>query len=198
MFYRQLKYSAFLLATLLFCRSQAQLLTRMGDYHNQVFAGPAYTQSFGNISYGFNHWRYFKIIKREVVGILDFSSPVSAKYYTRFVFRKGFQLDVYKKKDLKFPIAIVTSSVRKHLHLFNLHDIITDFYFLPGIYHKKYTLAGEFNLKVLWRQKALYNADYYQQADVTPPPNANANRINVSIGVVLAYNLKRFTFLFRG
>ncbi|MGZ3932665.1 MAG: hypothetical protein ACXVP0_15465, partial [Bacteroidia bacterium] len=130
--------------------------------------------------------------------ILDFSSPVSAKYYTRFVFRKGFQLDVYKKKDLKFPIAIVTSSVRKHLHLFNLHDIITDFYFLPGIYHKKYTLAGEFNLKVLWRQKALYNADYYQQADVTPPPNANANRINVSIGVVLAYNLKRFTFLFRG
>lgn len=177
----------------------AQLFTRNSEYHNQIFVGPAYTQSFANITYGINHWRYFKIIKREVVGILDFSSPISPQYYTRFVFRKGFQLDVYKKKDFRLPIAFVGSSVHKNLHLISLHDIITDLYFLPGLYRKKYTIAGELNLKVLWLQNAHIDPEYYRQAEGTnPPPDPKNNRLHLSVGFALSYNLKRFSLLFRG
>ena len=101
----------------LLCVSQkvikAQLLNELGEHHNQFFVGTGYTESFANVTYGINHVRYFKILKRDVVGILDFRSPISNQYFTRFIFRKGFQLDVYKRRDFKIPIALITSSVRK-------------------------------------------------------------------------------------
>jgi hypothetical protein len=178
--------------------AQAQLYSNLGSFRNQIFVGSGYTQSFGNISYGINHSRFFKRLKRDVVGILDFSSPLSNRYFTRFVFRKGFQFDACKKNDFRLPVAIITSSVRKHLSLFNFHDIITDFYVFPGIYKQKYSIAGEVSLKVLWRHVTHYNHDYYTQANLHPAPTAKNHRVNLSFGIILGYNTERFTFLFRG
>src|SRR4051812_22111901 len=98
---------------IMFNRIRGQLLTDVGEYHNQVFVGSGYTESFANTTYGINHQRYFSKIKRDITGILDFTSPLSYVSFTRFIFRKGIQVDMYKKHNFRLPIALVTSSVKK-------------------------------------------------------------------------------------
>jgi hypothetical protein len=175
---------------------QSQLYTNLGgEHHNQFFIGAGYSESFNNISYGFNHVRYFKRIKRDVVGILDFSSPLSHRYYTRFIFRKGFQVDLYRKNNFKLPISVITSSVKTHLSLFSFHDIITNITFLPGFYRKEYTFAAEASLKVEWFHRKKLSPEYFKQTDINP--DLKHHYLNVSIGGVFAYNVKRFSFIGR-
>ena len=170
---------------------KAQLLNQLGEHHNQLFVGSGYTQSFANITYGINHVRYFKFLKRDVVGILDFTSPISNQYFTRFIFRKGFQLDVYKRRDFKIPIALVTSSVRKQFHLFSFHNIITDLYILPGVYRPKYTIAAELSVQFLILHRESHQLSLADSS-------MKLHRINVSVGIILVRNVKRFSFIFRG
>jgi hypothetical protein len=176
---------------------KAQLVTNLGDQHNQFFVGSGYSQSFVNITYGFNHTRYFKKLKRNIDGIIDFSSPLNAKYYTRFVFRKGFQFDIVKKNSFRLPLAIISSTVRKHLSLFDFHEIITEACFLPGIYKDKFTIAADLAVDFLWFNKVHYNAAYNKDTS-TVKPNTNHQKVNVRAGVVLAYNIKHFSFIFKG
>jgi len=176
--------------------AKAQLVTELGGSHNQFYIGSGYSDSFFNTTYGINHTRYFKRLKRDISGILDFSSPLCFKYYTRYIFRKGFQFDIYKKNNFKLPIAIISSSVKKRLPLFNFHDIITNISFLPGIYKGRYTFAGDISLNFLWFYRIHYNDEWYKQGGTKP--NINSEKINVSVGVILAYNLKRFSFIFKG
>ncbi len=175
----------------------AQLLTNLDRHHNQVFLGVGYTQSFGNISYGINHSRYFKRLKKTITGILDFSSPISPQYYTRFILRKGFQLSVYQKNNFQVPIACITSSVRRHLIQFNFHDIITDFYAMPGWYTKKYTLAADLSLMVLWLHRTHFNDAYYRQTHIPLDPN-KFNHFNACAGLVVGYHTKHITYLLKG
>jgi hypothetical protein len=170
----------------------AQLLTELGEHHNQLFVGSGYTESFANITYGINHTRYFKRLKRDIVGILDFTSPISNHYFTRFIFRKGFQLDAYKRKNFRIPVALITSSVKKQFYLFAFHDIITDLYILPGIYTPKYTIAADISFQFLVRHKV----NHHDQA--SSDSNMKLHRTNVSAGIVLVRNVKRFSFIFRG
>jgi len=81
-----------LLSFVLYTSVKAQLVTNLGEHHNQFFVGSGYSDSFGNIIYGLNHTRYFKKLKRNISGIIDFSLPLNVRDYTRFVFRKGFQV----------------------------------------------------------------------------------------------------------
>lgn len=174
---------------------KGQLYTNLGEQHNQIFMGAGYSDSFSNIHYGINHVHYLKIIKRDLIGILDFSTPLSHKYFTRFIFRKGFQLDLYKKKDFKLPISIITSSVKKHLYLFSFHDIVTDFSLMPGKYTGKYSIAAEVSIKYIWFRKAHLTPEYYQQSYINS--NIGRHKVNVSAGLILAYNIKRFSFIYR-
>lgn len=189
------KYLYFIISIFIVKSSFAQLVVNTGKFRNQFFVGAGYHDSFGSIAYGLNHTKYFKIIKKEITGILDFSSPLSANYYTRFVFRKGFQLDCYKKNDFKLPLSIITSSVRKHFHLFSIHDIITDISLLPGLYKQKFTIASEISVKVLWRHKTKTDSLYYQQSNINP--NSHFHRVNISVGIILAYNVSHFSFILR-
>ncbi|HXU25872.1 MAG TPA: hypothetical protein VN698_01480 [Bacteroidia bacterium] len=187
-----------LLLSLVFYTSvKAQLVTNLGEHHNQFFVGSGYSESFANITYGLNHTRYFKKLKRNIDGIIDFSSPLNAKYYTRFVFRKGFQFDVFKKNNFRLPLAIISSTVRKHLSLFDFHEIITEVCVLPGIYTNKFTVAADVAVDFLWFNKVHYNAAYYKDS-INVKPNTNHQKVNVRAGVVLAYNFKRFSFIFKG
>jgi len=176
--------------------AMAQLFTKLGEHHNQFYIGLGYSDSFFNTTYGINHTRYFKRLKRDISGILDFSSPLYYKYYTRYIFRKGFQFDIYKKNDFKLPIAIISSSVKKRLPLFNFHDIITNISLLPGIYKDKYTIAGVISFNFLWFHRIHYNDEWYKQNGTKP--NTNSEKINISLGLVFAFNLQRFSFVFKG
>ncbi len=173
--------------------TKAQLYTNLGEQHNQFFVGAGYYNSFSNITYGFNHTRYFKVIKRDVTGILDFSSPLAKQYYTRFVFRKGFQIDAYKHNNFKIPVAIVTSSIKKKLAIFSLHDIVTNINILPGIYTTKYSIAGDVSANfLLFRKTHVKNSLIIRER---LNPSTKHHRLNVSAGIVAAYNLKHFSFL---
>jgi hypothetical protein len=173
----------------------AQLLVNTGNYHNQFFIGSGYHDSFGSATYGFNHTKYFKRIKKNITGILDFSTPLSPNFYTRLIFRKGFQFDCLKKNDFKLPLSIITSSVKKHLHLFSVHDLITDVSLLPGVYKKHYTFAAELSVKVLWRHKTHRDPLYFDQYNINSNPKLH--RLNFSIGLVAAYNIKHFSLIIR-
>ncbi len=195
-----MKSIKFLILFLVCCQASnghAQLLTNLGAHHNQVFFGVGYTQSFGNVSYGINHSRYFKRLKRTITGILDFSSPLSPQYYTRFILRKGFQLNVYQKNNFHVPFAFITSSVRRHLIQFNFHDIISDFYIMPGWYTKNYTLAADFSLMVLWLHRTHFNDAYYKQTHIPFDPN-KFNHFNACAGLVFGYHTNHITYLLKG
>jgi hypothetical protein len=186
-----------LLSFIFYTPVKAQLVTNLGEHHNQFFVGSGYSESFVNITYGLNHTRYFKKLKRNIDGIISFSSPLNAKYYTRFVFRKGFQFDIFKKNNFRLPIAIISSSVKKHLSLFDFHEIITEICLLPGIYTDKYTIAADLSANFLWHNKVHYNPDYYKD-NSTVNPNTNYQKLNIKAGIVLAYNVKRFSFILKG
>ena len=187
-----------LMLSLVFCISvKAQLVTNLGEHHNQFFVGSGYSDSFGNITYGLNHTRYFKKLKRNISGIIDFSLPLNINYYTRFVFRKGFQFDVFKKYNFKLPVAIISSTVRKHLSLFDFHEIITELCVLPGIYTDKYTIAADLSANFIWLDRVHYNAAYYRDNNQIKP-NTNHEKVNIKTGIVLAYTIKRFSFIFKG
>lgn len=176
---------------------RAQLYTRLGQKHNQFFVGSGYSNSFINLDYGLNHSRYFKRLKRDVIGILDFSTPLSYNCYTRFVFRKGFQFNIFQKNNFCLPMAIISSTVKKHLSLFNLHDIVTGVYLLPGIYTDKYTIAADLSVNFLVYNKVHFNSE------APPPPNnqrpfIKPEKVNISLGIVVAYNLQRFSFIAKG
>ena len=174
-----------------FLKAPAQLLTELSPHHNQVFIGSGYTDSFANITYGINHVHYFKKLKREISGILDFTSPISRQYFTRFIFRKGFQVDAFKKGKFKFPIALITSTEKKREYLIALHNVLTDLYFLPGIYTSNYTVAADISATFLLFQKVRHDA-----AAGAPP--VKFQRTNIQLGIILAKNLDRFSFIFRG
>ena len=192
----RIKIAYLLIAVVIYLPAKAQLFTKLGNHHNQLFVGAGYSESFLNVSYGINHTRYFKCFKRDIVGILDFSSPLSYKCYTRFVFRKGFQFDIYKKNNFKLPIAIISSSVSKHLYLFNFHDIVTNICLMPGIYTEKFTLAADVAANFLLMQKTHYKDAYNKEGP--PKLDARTERVNISAGIILAYNVQRFSFIFKG
>ena len=174
-----------------FQKTSAQLLTELGQYHNQVFVGTGYTNSFANVTYGINHVHYFKIIKREIAGILDFTSPISNQYFTRFIFRKGFQIDAFKKGKFRLPVAVITSTERKREYLIALHNILTTLYILPGVYTSKYTIAADISAKFLLFQKVEHD-----RSNRAVP--IQVQRMNIGLGIILARNIQRFSLIFRG
>ena len=95
------KYLFFAISLIHFNYLFSQVVVNTGNYRNQFFVGAGYNDSFGSVNYGFNHTKYFKIIKKEITGILDFNLPLSPNFYTRFIFRKGFQFIFIERRIWK-------------------------------------------------------------------------------------------------
>lgn len=176
-------------------KASAQLLTNLGKYHNQVFVNTGYYLSFANYSVGWLHKGYVKFLRKELVGILDFSIPYSDKSNTKFVFRKGFQMNVWGKNDFRIPIALISSSDKVVTNLLRVHNFVTDLFFNPGIYRAKYTIALDIDYKVIW-VSAHHKVGSTEQQD-------NNNwlshvRTKFAAGIAMGLNSHRFTYMFRG
>jgi hypothetical protein len=177
-------------------KASAQLLTNLGEYRNQVFLNSGYYLSFANYSVGWIHNEHVKFIKRDVAGILDFSFPYSDTSHTKFVFRKGFQTNIWANETFRLPIALISSSDKVVTHLTRIHNFVTDFFFNPGIYRKFYTVALDLDWKVIWftHHKEIH-------ASTAPDPNSNVlsrAHSKFAAGLALGLNYKRFTYLLRG
>ncbi len=180
--------------------SWAQLLTNLSGFRNQVFVNSGYYQSFANYSFGWIHNERIKFLKRDVASFLDVSLPYQQSGVTKFVFRKGVQATIWGKEDFKIPLAIIGSSDKEITRLFRIHDFVTDFFVNPGLYRKRYTIAMEFDYKVIW-------FTHYHSAgqpagspslSIRQTPNANQNiHSKVAIGIALGLNYRHFTWLLR-
>jgi hypothetical protein len=140
---RGAKILLFILVMSVSRKASAQLLTNLGEYRNQIFLSSGYYLSFANYSVGWIHNEHIKFLKRDVAGILDFSFPFSDTSHTKFVFRKGFQTNIWANETFRLPVALIGSSDKVVTHLTRIHNFVTDLFFNPGIYKKFYTVALE-------------------------------------------------------
>lgn len=189
------KGAKILLITLLVSVSfagRAQLLTNLGPYRNQLFLNSGYYLSFANYSLGWIHKEHIKLIKRDVMSILDFSFPISNNFYTRFVFRKGLQTNIWQDSTWRIPIAILGSSDKVITDIFRVHNFVTDLFLNPGIYKRGYTLALDLDYKVIWISHI---------KKTTPDGSSSLEKrpvhSKVALGLALGINYKRFTYLLR-
>lgn len=180
------------LALLFGFHARAQLLTRFDPYRNQLFANSGYYLSFANYGFGWIHGEHIKFLKRDVAGILDFSFPVTSRFNTRFVFRKGLQTNIWQDSTWRIPIAIIGSSDKIITDLFRIHNFVTDFFLAPGIYRKRYTVALDLGYHVVW-------FSHYKRTAAGEPLPAHHNKIHsiLETGLAMAYNYKRFSYLLR-
>ena len=174
----------------------AQLLTNLGEYRNQVFVNSGYYLSFANYSLGWIHKEHIRFLKRDIAGIIDFSFPYSDTSHTKFVFRKGFQTNIYEGETFRLPIAIISSSDKIVTDLLKVHNFVTDFFLNPGIYKKGYTVALDLDYKVIW-------FSHRKERKSIPDPQQNNTsmsraRTKVAAGLALGLNFHRCTYLFRG
>jgi hypothetical protein len=175
--------------------SKAQLLTNLDKYRNQLFVNGGYYLSFGNYSVGWIHNEHVKFLKRDVAGILDFSFPLSDTSHTKFVFRKGFQTNIWSNQTFRLPVALISSSDKVVTHLLRIHNFVTDFFFNPGIYKKAYTVALDLDYKIIWF------SHHKEITKLNAPQNNNWPghvRTKFAAGLALGLNYLRFTYLIRG
>jgi hypothetical protein len=67
---------------------------------------------------------------------------------------------------------------------------------MPGIYAEKFTLAADVAANFLLMQKTHYKDAYNKEGP--PKVDARTERVNISAGIILAYNVQRFSFIFKG
>ena len=176
-------------------KGSAQLLTNLGEYRNQFFINSGYYLSFPNYSIGWIHNERIKFLKRDVAGILDVSFPLSQTFYTKFVFRKGFQTNIWADSIYRIPIAVIGSSDKIVSNLFRIHNFVTDFFLNPGIYKRRYTIALDIDYKVIWFSHLKETGTPVPGA---PPTQLDKIRTKFAGGMAFGLNSKRFTYLLRG
>lgn len=172
--------------------TRAQLLTNLGDLRNQVFINTGYYNSFANYSVGWYHKEHIKSLKRDIVSILDFSFPISQTSFTRFIFRKGLQLNAYQGTTWRVPVAVIGSSDKVITNLFRIHDFISDLFVCPGIYKPRYTIALDLDYRVIWFERIKKTGD-------NVPSNVPQEHIHskIAAGIAAGLNYDRFTYLVR-
>lgn len=79
-----------LIFTSSFFSLRSQVLFDIKDYRNLAYLSVGYNGAFPGVLIGIGKRDYVRLIKREVIGILDLSLHVSEHFFTRHVLRKGF------------------------------------------------------------------------------------------------------------
>jgi hypothetical protein len=128
---------------------KSQVLFNMGEYRNLAYTSAGFNNSFENVTIGIARRDYIKKIKREVIGVLDVSLPLSPNFFTRRSVRKGFQVDLWKKNDYKIPFMFASSSVAREDRYYKYHDATAEFSIAPGIFRKRYTLALDLRCEMI-------------------------------------------------
>src|ERR1700738_4728547 len=79
---------------------KAQVLFNMADYRNFAYTTAGYNGYFANVTIGIARRDYSRLFKREIIGILDVSLPLSNHFFTRHSVKKGFQVFIYDNKGI--------------------------------------------------------------------------------------------------
>ena len=188
--------TSFLFFVLLFSsHGKAQVLFNIGEYRNMIYVSSGYNGSFTNITTGVGRRDYIKLIKREVVGVLDGSFHVSDLFFTRYSIRKGIQFDLYQKDWFRLPFMFASTSIVRHDKYLKLHDITAELSIAPGIYKKNYTLALDCRYEFIAFRFEKYTRLYHQQINNDVHTHWEYPHYSIGkIGVFAGINLKQFTF----
>ncbi len=167
----------------------------MGNHRNFTFGTVGYNGAFPNVLIGIARRDYIRVIKKEVIGILDLSLPISEHFFTRHVLRKGFQLDLYKHKSYKIPFMFATSSISRRDPNKHFTDITAEFTINPGIYHGKYTIAFDWKYELIAFRYSKFAPNYVNSDGVKPKNKfSHPPYDDFKIGVIGGYNIKNMTF----
>lgn len=140
--------------------SKAQLLFDMGSYRNLLYTSGGYNGAFSNITIGAARRDFFRLAKKEVIGILDISIPLSNRFFTKQVIKKGFQFDVCKYGYFRLPLTFASSSIIRHDSWVHYHDITAELTLNPGIYTARYTLALDCRSELIVFRRIKYSPLY--------------------------------------
>ena len=173
--------------------SKSQVLFKMGNYRNLVYTSAGYNGSFGNETFGIARRDYIRLIRKEVIGILDVSVPISDDFFTRHVIKKGFQADLYNSKKFKIPFTLASSSIVRQNNLFKYHDVTSEFSINPGIYNEKFTLALDLKYELILFRHIKYSQEYKQEVDSKAANHWTQPLFDVfKFGVVGGFTYKRW------
>lgn len=178
--------------------SNAQVLFNMGGYRNLAYVSSGFNANFENVTFGIARRDYVKLIKREVIGLLDASLPLSHNFFTRHAIRKGFQIDVYKKNNFKIPFMFASTSIVREDRYIKYHDVTAEFSITPGIYTQKYSLALDVRYELIAFRFKKYRSDYFVndgKHSINPNEKKHWERPFYSIakvGIMAGINLKHF------
>ena len=173
--------------------TRAQVLFNMGEYRNIAYCSVGQNSSFENATIGIARRDYIKLIKKEVIGILDFSVPLTNHYFTRHSLRKGFQFDVYHQANFRLPFMFASSSIVRENHLYKFHDVTTEFSLIPGIYTDKYTLALDIRYELIVFRFKKYKSDYHREIDNNVNNHWEEPMYSIAkVGLMAGLNYKRF------
>ena len=178
---------------LLSLTSSAQLLFNMGSYRNLVYTSVGYNGFFGNSTVGVARREYFKLIKKEVIGIFDVSLPISDKFFTKHVIKKGFQFTIFENKKIKIPFTFASSSIARRNSFLRYNDITAEFTINPGIYSAKYSFALDCKYELIVFRHIMYSQRYKKEIDAAVQNKWTNPLFNIfKIGIVGGLNLKRW------
>ncbi|HWY13037.1 MAG TPA: hypothetical protein VN026_17000 [Bacteroidia bacterium] len=173
--------------------SKSQVLFKMGDYRNLTYSSVGYNGSFGNVTFGIARRDYIRLIKKEIIGVLDISIPITHQSFTRRVIKKGLQIDLYKNKTFKIPFTFASSSIVRQNNFFKYHDITSEFTINPGIYNEKFTLAFDLKYELILFRYIKYSQQYRQGIDSKAVNHWTQPLFDVfKLGVIGGLNFKRW------
>lgn len=173
--------------------SKSQVLFKMGDYRNLSYSSVGYNGSFENLTVGIARRDYIRLIKKEVIGILDVSLPITNQFFTKHVIKKGLQIELYKNEKFRVPFTLASSSIVRENTFFKYHDITSEITINPGMYAGRYTLALDLKYELILFRHVKYSQQYRQEVNSKAVNHWTSPLFDVfKFGVVGGLNFKRW------
>ncbi len=173
--------------------SKSQVLFKMGNYRNLAYSSFGYNGSFENATFGIARRDYIRVIKKEIIGILDVSIPITNQFFTKHVLKKGLQIDLYESNRFKIPFTLASSSIVRYNSLVKYHDVTSEFTINPGIYTERFTLALDLKYELILFRHIKYSQQYRQDVNSKAVNHWTNPLFDVfKFGVVGGFNFKRW------
>ncbi len=189
-----MKYFILLFVLLISLRSKSQVLTDMGSYRNIFQSSISYTGSFSNTTFGIARREYFKLIHREIIGILDVSFPVNNHFFTKHILKKGFQVDLVQKGNFRLPFTFASASIARKNDLFKFLDFTAEFNLNPGYYHKRFYVALDLKYEMIAFRYTKYSQEYRDKVDNKAHNHCNRPSYDAfKIGFISGINFNKWT-----
>lgn len=179
-------------------RNEAQVLSTFTPYRNVTYVSAGVNNSFANTTIGIARVDYVKLVRKQVIGLLDISLPITNKYFTRRSVRKGFQFDIINKDNFRVPLLIASSSIFRESKFYKVHDVTLEVAFSPSFSKGKYYFALDLRYEFILFRHYKYSQLYLNE--INPTAKSHWEQPNNSIGkagIVCGVDLKKWFFQFK-